>query len=284
MKKYFLLLVMCGLLTACGGGNATNSTTQVTETTGAVSEKETEPEVLGDKEFIENLGKGLEARWTITEAEDDEGGWNSKQHTTSEVKEHAYEVVNSEIKAIGNIGEYNFENEEIKELANDYYEALLLQYDAIDSFTADTAYTGEKWNMGYWRRIIDLEKFFGKYGATVDEKFQSNVIDMSDTKVAYAKKYVGIQNWLNNLSIDFQIDEEDSAGDWKEYKGLIENTSGYEIDSLSIYIDLLDENGVVIKQESAYLNKLVPDNKYYAEFMSDAKFKDIRCTYEAYWE
>ena len=290
MKRIFAcnilaLILISIMLTACSQ-NGSTPTTKATSEGSNIPKTENKTEApsleksnnLKDIDFIVNVSKGLESRWKIT---DNDAEWDSKTHTSEEVQNHYKTVVESELDTIGELSQYTFENKALETLAIEYVSALQQQYEAAGLFTS-TESSNEEWETGYARRVLCLSEFFKNYGATVNDKYKDVVIEMTDQELPNAKKYIAIQGWLNDLkSVEFKLDEEESNDYIKYYKGLIENTSGYPINSLSIHVDLLDEAGVVVEQYTDYLNNLTSGQKYYAKFSTSKKISSWNITYQA---
>lgn len=272
------------MLAACGTGGttttkpATNAATTISETTAPES---TEPEALNDVDFIVNLGKGLEARWKESNVFDNETDEEKQKLTLSEYKDKCRGFVDAELDSIGNIDDYVFENESLAKSAQEYYDCLELQKNAIDSFVDSTLFNND-WNYGTDKRCILIEEFYSKYGLTVSDNYKDTLQSMVDTDYYSAKQSVALHDFVNELgdTINFQEDTEKSSSSYKYYKALITNDTEYEIGTLDIDIDLLDEAGVVIEQPSVWLTSLQPGGKYYAEFSTDKQFsgKNIRIT------
>ena len=107
MKKTIALILtsIMSFALICGCGNS------------ATAEKENA--VLSDADFIVNLGKGLEARWALNDSED----YNAEALATMSAAEQQKAdtlFVNAELDAIGNLKNYEFEDSELKTLAETY--------------------------------------------------------------------------------------------------------------------------------------------------------------------
>ena len=170
-------------LVSCGSASITETTTMSTNAETSATETEV-ADVLNDVDFIVNLGKGLEARWAIIYAEPDS---LSDNETLSEYKERCRNYVNVELDCIGDIDDYKFENEEMSEIARNYYDCLELQKNAVDDFTDGT--DSPEWNYATYKRYVLLEEFYSKYGLTVSDEYEATLQDMIDTEYPEAKKY-----------------------------------------------------------------------------------------------
>lgn len=273
MKKNRLcILLSCSLLclSACTANQSTSTTTSVSETT--IAEKKS------DADFIVGVGKGLEKRWELAGKGDAMSDEEFDKLTLSEYKELYKSYVDAELNEIGNLDGYQFKNSDLNDLANDYMNCLQLQKNSVDSFTEKSTNNSPEWNYGYQKRIVDLSELFNNYGLTVSETYTDTKNEMTDTNLPYAKKYVAIIDWLTNLNETINFEEVSNDSSWKEYKALVENTTDYDIAYITINIDLLDESGVTVEQQTCYLNNLTPGGKYYATFSSDKAFTSMKVT------
>lgn len=270
MKKGIVIYVLLSVVLAaliCGcGSNSSDRETNIS----AENEKKT------DADFIVNLGKGLEARWTLTNSEE----YNSEALEAMSLAEYqkAYTLfVNAELDAIGSLDEYEFEDQDLKKLAETYMMGLELQEEGIQ-YRGTTEYTKEQqtWELGYDYRAVCMTELYNEYGLTVDEKFKNEMDDFVAQSLT-SKKTIAIQEFVNELpsKVEYAKDEEKSD-EWSTYyKAVIENTTEYEIDSLQIEIDFLDAAGVVIYQTADYLNNIKTGGKVQSSIYYDSSVGDF---------
>ena len=279
MKKgiIFLLLSLTLAVSLCGCGSTSGSSS--TEANVSV-----EDEKKTDADFIVNLGKGLEARWTLTDSEEYSSEALEKM-SLAEYQKADTLFVNAELDAIGDLSEYEFEDQELKQLAETYMRGLELQKEGIQ-YRGTTEYTKQQqtWELGYNYRAVCMTDLYNEYGLTVDEKFQ-DVLDDFVAQSSTAKKTIAVQEYVDELPNQVEyIKDEEKSDEWSTYyKAVIENTTDYEIDSLEIEIDFLDASGVVIYQTSDYLNNIkaggkVQSSVYYDSSVGDFESMELRFT------
>ena len=239
---------------------------------------------LTDADFIVNLGKGLEARWTLVNSEETSVAMSAAEQQKADML-----YVNAELDAIGNLDDYQFEDAELKTLAETYMKGLSLQKDGIP-YRSTTDYNNiqETWSLGYYYRAVCVAELYNKYGLTVDEKFQKELNDFVAESTT-AKKQIAIQDFVNELPDKLSyVKDVESSDEWTTYyKTIIENTTDYEISSLEIDIDFLDASGVVIAQTTEYLQNIRPGAKVQSKIFydnSDGKFETMQYKVTAYTE
>lgn len=274
MKKGIVICLLLSFVLAtsiCGCGSNLSSNVGNAETnTNAENEKKT------DADFIVNLGKGLEARWTLTNSEE----YNSEALEAMELAEYqkAYALfVNAELDAIGDLGEYEFDNQDLKKIAETYMMGLELQEEGIQ-YRGTTEYTKEQqtWELGYDYRAVCMTDLYNEYGLTVDEKFKKE-LDNFVAQSLTSKKSIAIQEFVNELPSKVEyVKDEEKSDEWSTYyKAVIENTTEYEIDSIQIDIDFIDASGVVIYQTSDYLNNIKAGGKIQSSIYYDSSVGDF---------
>lgn len=279
MKKgiVYLLLSLTLAVSLCGCGSTSGSSS--TEANVSV-----EDEKKTDADFIVNLGKGLEARWTLTDSEEYSSEALEKM-SLAEYQKADTLFVNAELDAIGDLSEYEFEDQELKQLAETYMRGLELQKEGIQ-YQGTTEYTKQQqtWELGYNYRAVCMTDLYNEYGLTVDEKFQDD-LDNFVAQSSTAKKSIAVQEYVDELPNQVEyIKDEEKSDEWSTYyKAVIENTTDYEIDSLEIEIDFLDASGVVIYQTSDYLNNIkaggkVQSSVYYDSSVGDFESMELRFT------
>ncbi len=236
-----------------------------------------------DERFIANLEKGLEARWALTESEE----YNNEKMesaSTAQLQKADRLFVESELDAIGDLADYEFEDTEIKQLAEKYMKGLQLQKEGVQ-YQGTTEYTKQQqtWDLGYYYRIICISELHDKYGLTVNSRYKQ-VFEDCIAEVVTAKKAVAVQEFVDKLSatIEYSLDYEKSD-EWDTcYTAIINNTTDYEIDSLEIDVDFLDANGVVVYQTADYLSNIKPGSKikssiyYYEDITGGFDRMDIK--------
>lgn len=283
MKKYIVTILICLLASTVFVGCGSSSSNSVSESD---TSSEKEEKKLTDEDFIVNLGKGLEARWTLTNSEEYSEEAMEKMSLAEYQKADAL-FVNAEFDAIGSLDDYIFEDEELKTIAETYMKGLELQREGIQyQGTDDYSKQDQTWNLGYNYRAVCMNDLYENYGLTVDKKFQED-LDNFVAASATAKRDIAIQDYVNELpeKIEYTKDEEKSD-EWSTYyKAVIENTTDYDIDDLEIQVDFLDASGVVIYQATDYLENMKPGAKVQSEIDYDPEigdFESMQFTITAY--
>lgn len=245
---------------------------------GCGSAETDENTVLTDEDFISNLEKGLENRWDISDRD-------TTLMSTSEAQEYLTECIEAETEEVLSMDRYTFEDKALESLAQQYFDALDLQKEGIKyAGTEDYTSYEQTFTMGYNYRITLIHQFYQDYGLTVGGKYQTTLDDVL-AEYDVAAKQVAIQEYVNEISstLNYTKDEEESDEYSTYYSAVIENTTGYTIDSLEIHLSFVDADGVTIEKTSDFISNFNAGAKYKSSIYVDVdEFDHIEYNVIAY--
>ena len=217
-----------------------------------------------DQDFIKSVSKGLEARWKLQAEQSD-----------SNTLESMKEAVQTELNAVEEYKTAAFEDSVLQEKALKYINVLNNCLENVEYFVSSNDY--DKWTAIYNERTILIKDFVDNYGLTVSDKYQDSLGQLvSDGKSAgeQAAQREAMENIVNNL--EFKM-KEDSYG-YKTYEAILENTTDYEISTLSLDISLLDAEGVIVETAWASVENVSKGQKARLEFSTEAEFDKMQPT------
>ncbi len=223
MKKVislFLVIAMCLSLCACG---------------------EVEK---NDEGFITNLGKALDARWKLSNAE-----------TPANVayKDHLKTIVNAELEVLGSFSDYTFTDSKLAGYAEQYFAALDKQMEGTSYYGVDDAlYAKIFTSQGYNQRAKVMYHIHNEYGLTVNEKNTSTLQDF----LTLGEKVIAIEN------ITTQPLTLENKGN--ECEIVIENTSKFDLSGVQLTFNLLDEADVIAFSSPVYVESWPSGSKFRA--------------------
>lgn len=271
MKKTFIsLLLTCIMvivfMVGCGSSGTGNN---------SAADASTVEIVYADQDFIADLAKGLEARWALNETDDDyiEGTEEHRQYYSS--------LVNAELDILADKQYENalFEDGKLKEKAISYLNCLHDQKDALTYVTVDYDKYEEMWTEAFNKRTQLITDFVKNYGLTVTDEYKTTLNDIitnASVVEEEQKKEKALQELVDSISFEKVDDEEDS--DWKTYKAVVENTMDYEIVTLGIDVNLIDEDGINVDTEYVSMENITNGEKGKLEFSTDEKFEKTKLT------
>lgn len=214
-----------------------------------------------DEGFLNNLGKALEASWK-----------DSEKDSSGDVvyKEHLRGLVNTELEILGSYEDYTFEDERLSELARQYFEALDRQLEGLVYYDADhmqysRIYTGQ----GYNQKVKALYYIENEYGLNVSDKHYRTLKD----HVASGERLIEIAKIL-----DQPLNLEDTG---RNCEIVLENTTKYDLDNVRLVFNLLDDAGVVVSNNTDYVESWPAGTKYRATlYKNDADFTTVEMCLE----
>lgn len=190
-----------------------------------------------DSGFIANLGSALDARWRVAEQ-----GGNDKDSVKS--------AINTELSVLGSFDEYTFEDSKLEEYAEQYFEALNNQLEGIQYQGVDNSLYFQYYvSGGYNQRVKLIYLINSEYGLTVNK----NNASILEEFLTLGEKITAIENLtVQPLTLK-------STGD--ECELTLENTTKYELSSIKLNFNLLDDAGNIVGTEYAYIGTLLSGNK-----------------------
>ena len=275
MKKATVLLASCmigtGLLfTGCSGSQ---------------QESKQEEEIhYADEDFVKDMAKGLEARWTLNEQDESKEGYDAIDLQSSEYKDMMISYINAELDCIGKYKDEKFEDSKLQEEAISYINLLNEHIEICDYIPVD--YYGkylEEFQPIYDGRSKIIQDMADNYGLTVSDKFQSNLDEFkTNSKLVQEKdaQEQAIDSMLSNITFEEVPDE--YAGDWKTYQGVVENTTGSDFSTFAVNINLLNADGVIVETAYDQVSNFTNGAKAQFEFSTDKEFTSTEVTVQYY--
>lgn len=275
MKKKFKTIAaisVCGCLILGG------CSTTATDTSGSAQSQA----AYADEEFIQSLSDGLEARWKLDSKYRAKHDGYEPDYGTDEHIDLYTSSVEAELTEISQYKNADFKDAALKGKAAEYIQAVEDQKEAIKYINVDDLEYNELWNDAYDRRSKLIDDFVTTYGLTVSESGQSNLDDLQNNATLVKKdesKEQAIQDMLS--AAKFELVE--NIDGWKTYEAVIENTTGIDIADLTVNINLLDEDGVIVSTEYDEVSSFKQGQKAKITVMTDQSFETAEITTD-YWE
>ena len=237
---------------------------------GACS-KSSEPKYYDD-DFMSSLEKGLESRWSFVEKEDDDE--SEKFYTTA---------IKKEFEQVKKYEDLKFKDSKLKEAALAYINELKNGLKVAKTYGSDSFY--DNWSKHYDSRTAKLITINKIKKIEVSEKNQSTL----DELLASGKEVISTEKNKDTLTnflkgITFAKDEARSDEYSSYYTATVENTTGLNIENLSLSFKLIDDNGVTVDTSSEYVENWNAGEKRQLEFWTDKQFSKTEITMGEYFE
>lgn len=259
-----LLLAMLTIAVATGCEGAT----------AQIGGSEEEEIHYADQDFIKDLGKGLEARWTLNEKYDAEDG------DTVNV-EHRKEYIQAEIDAISKYENETFEDSVLKEKVLSYINALKQSQEALKYANADFERYATEWEKAYNQRAKLLEDFVSDYELTVSDKYQSILDDFMVTS-QITKESEALEDALDQMAKGITFEMVSNEYGYKTYNAIVENTTGKDLGNTQFTINLLDADGVIVETTYYSVDNYKAGQKAKVEIYTDKDFASTEVTIDTF--
>ena len=228
---------------------------------------------MADAEFIKSLGKALKARADFTTAKQKE---YAKKPETYDEQAYRKEVLNQE-QGIKDFISREFENPRLAQLSKDYINGLETQEKSLDYYSTDYVKYQDLWKEGYGKRSISIVALQEEFGLDVPKEIIEEFKSVAKTTTEEQQKEKAIKQMIAGI----EFEETEASYGYKTYAAVVENTTEFSFDYVSLTINLTEDDVVV---ESAYssINNWEAGQKAKFEFTTDKAFDKYKVTGDWY--
>ena len=205
MKKVLKYGLICIILVLAGCSSNGNSNNEESTTV-----------YYADADFLKDLVKGLENRWSIkTELADNE-------YYTNTHRELYTDLVESELNVIEQYKDMKFEDSKLQERAISYINSLNDQLDALNYVTVDIDKYESMWGKAYNKRTRMIADFIDSYELEFSDEFKDIVTDMK-TNAVLASEDEEILDKVQEMINGMTFTKESADYNWCTYVSVVEN-------------------------------------------------------------
>lgn len=274
MKKRAILILSAMMATGMlFTGCSSSGNNQKTEK----SEEETK---YADEQFIKDMSKGLQARWDLidkNEKKDEEVDPQSQEE-----KDMTLDCIQAELDCVEKYTDEKFNDSKLQEYAVKYVNLLKQHKDACKYIPVD--YYGkysEELDSIYNERSKIIEDLVENYNLTVDKKHQ-DTLDEFKTNSQLVKDQDAMEESVKNMLANIQFTEVSNEDGWKTYQGVVENTTGKDISTLNVDINLKNADGIIVETTYDDVSNFTKGAKAQFEFYTDKDFATTEVTASYY--
>ena len=264
MKKRAILILSAMMATGMlFTGCSSSGNNQKTEK----SEEETK---YADEQFIKDMSKGLQARWDLIDK-------NEKKD-----EDMTLDCIQAELDCVEKYTDEKFNDSKLQEYAVKYVNLLKQHKDACKYIPVD--YYGkysEELDSIYNERSKIIEDLVENYNLTVDKKHQ-DTLDEFKTNSQLVKDQDAMEESVKNMLANIQFTEVSNEDGWKTYQGVVENTTGKDISTLNVDINLKNADGVIVETTYDDVSNFTKGAKAQFEFYTDKDFATTEVTASYY--
>lgn len=276
MKKRAILILSAMMATGMlFTGCSSSGNNQKTEK----SEEETK---YADEQFIKDMSKGLQARWDLNEKDEKKEGYDKIELQSQEYKDMMLSYIQKELDYTEKYTDEKFKDSKLQEYAVKYINLLkqhkdICQYIPVDYYRKYL----DEFNPIYDERSKIIEDLVENYNLTVDKKHQ-DTLDEFKTNSQLVKDQDAMEESVKNMLANIQFTEVSNEDGWKTYQGVVENTTGKDISSLSVDINLKNADGVIVETTYDDVSNFTKGAKAQFEFYTDKDFATTEVTASYY--
>ena len=228
-----------------------------------------------DNDFVTDLGKALDARWTYTD---------DKANADVVMTEEGYETATqTELDVIEKYQDLKFKDSKLKEAALAYINELKNGLEVAKTYGSDSFY--DNWSKHYDSRTSKLITINDIKKIEVSEKNQSilNELLASGKEVqTKSKNEDTIKSFADSLTFTLDEANSDESISYYIYTATAENTTQLNFGYLSLNIKLIDDQGTTVDTQPIYENNWAANEKRNLEFITNKTFSTIQITVNDY--
>lgn len=246
------------------------------------TEKSEEKTKYADEQFIKDMSKGLQARWDLNEKDEKKEGYDKIELQSQEYKDMMLSYIQKELDYTEKYTDEKFKDSKLQEYAVKYINLLKQHKDICQYIPVD--YYGkylDEFNPIYDERSKIIEDLVENYNLTVDKKHQ-DTLDEFKTNSQLVKDQDAMEESVKNMLANIQFTEVSNEDGWKTYQGVVENTTGKDISSLSVDINLKNADGVIVETTYDDVSNFTKGAKAQFEFYTDKDFATTEVTASYY--
>jgi len=223
MKRRIIsvLLSIVLIMSLCSCGSTDESKTVTPDTTEEIQGSQVvqeemqsdSPTQYNDEEFLADVKRGAEARWTVA-GETPDSVYDAM--STGEYQRAMKELVDLEANELKDKSYYSFQDPKLELLAGYIFKGIDLQYEGVQYLAVDDANAIAKcdatWGLGLYYRYYAYYTLYLEGYMEIDSS-HSDALDAMSTMYATAKESVEVQEYVNETSrtLELTLDEEGST-------------------------------------------------------------------------
>lgn len=201
-----------------------------------------------DGQFMLAMQRGLQARWDIAD---------STESGSSQLEK----LIDAELEQVEPFYDKHFDDQRLGEIAVAYVDVLKESADAVRYYNNNFSVYETKWNAARPIRLHLIEELVNDYDLRVDEEYQDTLDEIVNDSQVYSEQE-SFESELQKdvdaaqFTIEPYIDDYSNEVLWYNYTLSITNTTDQTWDSLSIDIQVLDDNGNILTQGGAFFSNV----------------------------
>ncbi len=253
---------------------------------GCSGENSSEEEAsYADEDFIADVGKGLEVRWSLMEEDQEGEAYAFVSEETPEYRDRLLTYIDAELEYDEKYADadLNFREEDLKELAAQYVDTLLKHREACADIVDDFASYYEVYTDVLNEKSRILTRLVTMYDLAVNEQYE-DYLNSYRTHETIVDEEEGVRDEVLALAdgIDFEALDDEAGEDGVICRAVVENTTRIDFLNIGILINLLDEEDTIVDSQYAFVEYFRRGAETQLRFTTDKDFVSYDITID-YW-
>lgn len=241
--------------------------------TACSAPKEEGPD-YADDEAMEIVASGYEKRSDVIE------GQGAPEDDAAQKKNYI-EAVEAELSVTGELKDRQFEDSKLQEKVVAYINTLNDSLDVLDSYAISDYEFWDAWQSVYDERTSILKDFVDNYDLKVGEKYQGSFSELIANGKA-ATERAKAEDAINGLVSAVTWEKVDEGYGNFTYVAVVENTTEFTFEDVSITLALYDADGVRAEESYASTKSWAPGEKVKFEAFAQTDATQVKATVDYY--
>lgn len=227
-----------------------------------------------DDEAMEIIASGYEKRSDVIDNQD-------APEDDAAQKKNYVEAVEAELSVTGELKDRQFEDPKLQEKVIAYINTLNDSLDVLDNYAISDYEFLEEWQKVYDERTSILKDFVDNYDLEVGEKYQGSFSELIANGKA-ATERAQVKDAIEGLVSAVTWEKVDEGYGSFTYVAVVENTTEYAFENVSITLALYDADGVRAEESFASTKSWAPGEKVKFEAYAQTDAAQIKSTVDYY--
>ncbi|CAO1653760.1 hypothetical protein NYA9BBAC_02554 [Salinibacterium sp. NYA9b] len=226
-----------------------------------------------DQAFLEDVTSGWVDRWDFLDTPEQDLDPNDSGYD-EKFEQQMQAAIAIEIDKVGGYTSMPFEDDSLRTRAVDYVDLLGESKDALQYLNVDYLKFDGLWRDIYDRRTVAILDLIDTYSLELPAEYQ-DITDEMRTNANLAEERASFESSISSVVCDLEWEMAGESYGWFDYESAAKNTTGTDIDNLSLTLSLLDENGVNVDSSYASVSSWRADQTAMLEFSSQSEAGEI---------
>lgn len=228
---------------------------------------------FADDEVVRVLAHSLEKRFELADEQE--------EAVTPIDADYYADCVEVELDSMKPFKDRLFEDSELQEMTISYINLLEDAIDLTEMYPVDSLEFLNEWQNIYDERTSLLKQFVNDYGLQVKTEYE-DTLDALLINANAVEERAGIEESLNKLIDSIAFEKQVDEFGFVTYVATAENTSGIDLEHVSLLLALYDEEGVRVEEAHANTSSWPSGETVRFEAFSDVDAAEIKVSLDYY--